>query len=106
MNRQFIQNQKELKRQIDSLTPQIYSVMALALHRKFGWGYERINRAFVESQNIWTQASEEGIDVVLQTYNETGILTVSVQQARRHGIEIPEEIQQAYDNMYTSPASK
>lgn len=37
----------------DQMAPQIYAAMAIALHRTYGFGYERINRAFVESQKIW-----------------------------------------------------
>ena len=36
----------------DQMVPQIYAAMAIALHRTDGFGYKRINRAFVESQKI------------------------------------------------------
>lgn len=97
-NNAFINQQKELKKQIDNLTPQIYSVMALALHRKYGWGFKRINDLFLESQKIWVDAVETGKNVVVETYDETGILTVSVKQAKRFGIELSEDILELYES--------
>ena len=41
----------------DKIVPQIYAAMAIALHRTYGFGYERINRAFLESQYIWEEFS-------------------------------------------------
>ena len=37
----------------DQMVPQIYTAIAIALHRTHGFGYKRINDIFVESQHIW-----------------------------------------------------
>ncbi|MCD7724308.1 MAG: hypothetical protein LUI12_01925 [Clostridiales bacterium] len=61
----------------DEITPQIYAAIALALHRKYGFGYKRINDVFVESQNIWTEFTENGDDMIKLCEEETGINILS-----------------------------
>ena len=62
-----------LNKAADRITPQIYAAMAIALHRTYGFGYERINRAFLESQKIW-QAYDGDVDgMVKQCEEETGV---------------------------------
>ena len=40
--------QAKMKEQIKQITPEIYAGIALALHRKYKWGYKRINALFME----------------------------------------------------------
>ena len=57
----------------DQMVPQIYAAIAIAFHRTYGFGYERINRAFLESQKIW-QAYDGDVDgMVKQCEEETGV---------------------------------
>ena len=63
------------------LLRQIYAAIAIALHRTYGFGYERINRAFLESQKIW-QAYDGDVDgMVKQCEEETGV-TVEFREGR------------------------
>ena len=62
-----------LYKKIDSITPQIYAAIAISLHRKFGWGYKRINDLFVESQEVWNECVSNGVDMVKKCEDETGI---------------------------------
>lgn len=65
----------------DQMVPQIYAAIAIALHRTYGFGYERINRAFLESQKIW-QAYDGDVDgMVKQCEEETGV-TVEFREGR------------------------
>lgn len=57
----------------DRMVSQIYAAMAIALHRTYGFGYERINKVFVESQNIWTDFVGTGEDMIKACKDETGI---------------------------------
>lgn len=34
---------KNIRQTIRDITPSVYACLALALHRKHGWGYKRIN---------------------------------------------------------------
>ena len=47
--------------------------VALALHRKYKWGYKRINDLFVETQYIWNECSESDLNMIQMCEEETGI---------------------------------
>ncbi len=54
------------------ITPQIYAVLALALHREFGFGDQRIKRAFQCSQEIWLSGMKPE-EILNLCEEETGI---------------------------------
>lgn len=62
-----------LYKKIEQITPEVYAGIALALHRKYGWGYKRINDLFSESQTIWNECVNSGINMVEMCEEETGI---------------------------------
>lgn len=63
-------------RAADQMVPQIYAAMAIALHRTYGFGYDRINRVFVESQHIWEDFVGFGDEMIELCEKETGISVV------------------------------
>lgn len=65
--------QAKMKEQIKQITPEIYAGIALALHRKYKWGYKRINALFMESQLIWDECVISNVNMVQMCENETGI---------------------------------
>lgn len=67
----------------EQMTPSVYAALALALHRKCGWGYVRINRVFAESQRIWEQNTG---DMLKQCELETGIVLMNPEQAEKEGL--------------------
>lgn len=70
--------------------PIIYAGVALALHDQYGWGHKRINRAFVYSQDLWTQLNdgEFSKETMLEwCYERTGIRLMSPSQAKEEGID-------------------
>lgn len=72
-NNNLINNYKMLYKKIEQITPEVYAGIALALHRKYGWGYKRINDLFSESQTIWNECVNSGINMVEMCERETGI---------------------------------
>ena len=72
-NRRFIEEQKTLYRNVNSIVPQVYAGIALALHRKCGWDYEQINDLFAESQSIWTEYTDSHKNMIEACEEETGI---------------------------------
>lgn len=72
-NNFFLNQVKQFKKQVVNLTPKIYAGIALALHRKYGWGYKRISTLFAESQDIWNESVVNNTDVVQMCEDETGI---------------------------------
>ena len=72
-NKVLIEQMKRLQRNINNITPEVYAGIALALHRRYGWGYKRINDLFTESQYIWFECVDLGTNMVKMCYDETGI---------------------------------
>ena len=72
-NNILIEQYKTMYKKIQQITPEVYAGIALALHRKYGWGYRRINDLFLESQNIWNECVNSGINMVEMCEEETGI---------------------------------
>ena len=63
----------KMERQINQITPEVYAGIAIALRRKHGWGYGRINALFVETEKIWTDATDSGKNILEICEEETGI---------------------------------
>ena len=57
----------------NEMVTQIYAALAIALHREFGFGSERINRAFQCSQDVWVDFVGTGEDMVKKCEEETGV---------------------------------
>ena len=72
-NNNLINKYKMLYKKIDQITPEVYAGIALTLHRKYGWGYKRINDLFSESQIIWNECINSDINMVEMCEKETGI---------------------------------
>ena len=72
-NNYLINKYKILYNKINQITPEVYAGIALALHRKCGWGYKRINDLFEESQIIWNECINSDINMLQMCEKETGI---------------------------------
>lgn len=72
-NNKLVNQYKEMYKQINQITPEVYAALALALHREYGWGYIRIAKVFAASQDIWDESNERGIDMIKMCEEETGI---------------------------------
>lgn len=72
-NNRLINQFKQMHQSIQNLTPEIYAGIALALHRRFGWGFKRINDLFLESQDIWNECVRTGKNIQQMCLDETGI---------------------------------
>jgi len=86
-NRQFIEQERRFRRQINEMAPKIYAAFAIALHRHFGFGYERILRVLIETQKLWHSAAEGYTDIVKLCEQETGIDLMSTITAKEQGVE-------------------
>lgn len=77
-NNVLIANMKRVQKQIDSVLPCVYAGIALSLHRKHRWGFKRIDALFKESQDIWYEAVEKGVNMAELCLDETGIDVVGL----------------------------
>ena len=72
-NKFLINQYKKLQTNIRDTTPSVYAGIALALHRKHGWGYKRINDLFNESIIIWNECINSDMKMMEMCLKETGI---------------------------------
>ena len=72
-NNAFINAMKQAKKEANNITPSIYASIALALHREYNFGYERINKVFMESQRIWEEYSGDISGMIKLCEEETNI---------------------------------
>ena len=86
-NKLFIEQEKRFRRKIDELAPTIYAAFCIALHREYGFGYERILRVLIETQKLWHSAAEGYTDIVKLCEQETGIDLMSHLTAKERGVE-------------------
>lgn len=86
-DRRYIEQEKRFRRKIDELAPTIYAAFCIALHRHYGFGYERILRVLKETQVLWHDAAVGYNDIVKICEEETGIDLMSHLTAKEHGVE-------------------
>ena len=86
-DRRYIEQEKRFRRQIDEMAPKIYAAFCVALHRQFGFGYERILRVLMESQDLWHEAAYGDTDIVRLCSDEVGIDMLSHLTAKEQGVE-------------------
>lgn len=72
-NKHLIEQMKRVQKNINNITPAVYAGIALALYRKHGWRFKRINDLFAESQVIWHECVEKDVDMISMCLEETGI---------------------------------
>lgn len=77
-NNLLIANMRRMQKEINSVVPNVYAGIALALHRTNGWEYEQINALFAESQRLWIDATETGENMAAKCLEETGIDVVGL----------------------------
>lgn len=72
-NNALINQYRSLEKKVHNVVPEVYAGIALALHRKHGWGFQRINDLFALSQDIWNECGERKINMIQMCEEETGI---------------------------------
>ena len=70
---QQAKTEAKMRKEMKTVIPKVYAGVALALHRKCGWGYKRINDLFVESQIIWDECINSDLNMLQMCEEETGI---------------------------------
>lgn len=77
--------QQRLMRKIEELTPLIYAAFAISLHRRYGFGFNRITTIIADTQQIFNAHVRGEIKVAEACLNETGIDIMSATTARECG---------------------
>jgi hypothetical protein len=77
----------DFKRKVTELTPAIFASFIIALHRLHGFGIGRLSVVLEETNKIWHESVNSGIDIVDLCKLETGIDIISSVTARETGID-------------------
>lgn len=83
----FIHQEKRWGVHIREMVPKIYAGFALSLHRRYGFGFDRIVTVLSDTQKYWQQDGVDGFDILKTCLDETGINLISEVTARECGIK-------------------
>ena len=86
-NKQFIDQERRYRRMIHEIIPKVYAAFSIALHREYGFGYERILRVLRETQKYWDESEAGEMDILAVCSEELGIDLISHQTAKEQGIK-------------------
>lgn len=78
-NNAFINNQKRLSQQVESVVPAVYAAVAMSLD-EFGIGVPDMNIIFARSQEIWANNPGSVSDLLIECYNQTGVMLMTEKQ--------------------------
>lgn len=85
-NKQFVDQEKRYRRMVHEIIPKVYAAFSIALHREYGFGYERILRVLRDTQKYWDEAAAGNMDILKVCSEELGIDLVSSKTAQEQGI--------------------
>lgn len=71
-NNSLINAMKAYRKQFDLMIPKIYAAFCIAMHEE-GWGYTRLSRVLLRSQELWIEAEQTGEDMCERCLRETNI---------------------------------
>ena len=91
-NTSFARQEQRYSRNIKENTTWIYSALAVALHRRYGFGQKRITNVLTDIQNLFIENRENVFEIVKQAHEETGLLLMSEATAKELGIKIESEV--------------
>lgn len=66
----------------------MYSALAVALHRRYGFGQKRIVDVLTDIQNLFIENQDDIFKIVKMANQETGLLLMSDQTAKELGIDL------------------
>lgn len=66
----------------------MYSALAVALHRRYGFGQKRIMNVLTDMQNLFIENQDDIFKIVKMANQETGLLLMSDQTAKELGIDL------------------
>ena len=85
---QFSRQEQRYSRNVKENVAWIYSAMAIALHKRYGFGQKRITDVLTDVQNIFVQNQNDIAGIVRTAYQETGLLLMSETTAKELGIDL------------------
>lgn len=85
---QFSRQEQRYSRNVKENTAWMYSALAVALHRRYGFGQKRIVDVLTDIQNLFIENQDDIFKIVKMANQETGLLLMSDQTAKELGIDL------------------
>ena len=85
---QFSRQEQRFSRNVKENTTWMYSALAVALHRRYGFGQKRIMDVLTDIQNLFIENRDDIFEIVKMAHQETGLLLMSDQTAKELGIDM------------------
>ena len=85
---QFSRQEQRYSRNVKENTTWLYSALAVALHRRYGFGQKRITDVLTDIQNLFVENRDDIFEIVKMAHQETGLLLMSDQTAKELGIDL------------------
>ena len=85
---QFSRQEQRYSRNVKENTAWMYSALAVALHRRYGFGQKRIVDVLTDIQNLFIENQDDIFEIVKMANQETGLLLMSDQTAKELGIDL------------------
>lgn len=85
---QFTRQEQRYSRNVKENTTWLYSALAVALHRRYGFGQKRIMDVLTDMQNLFVDNRDDIFEIVKMAHQETGLLLMSDQTAKELGIDL------------------
>ena len=75
-NRGKVDMLRRLQQEINNVTPNVYSAIAIGLVEEFGFTAEKVNDLFVYTQSLWAECAKKNISMRQWCEELTGISVV------------------------------
>lgn len=85
---QFSRQEQRYSRNVKENTTWLYSALAVALHRRYGFGQKRIMDVLTDIQNLFIENRDDIFEIIKMANQETGLLLMSDQTAKELGIDL------------------
>lgn len=85
---QFSRQEQRYSRNVKENVTWVYSALAVALHRRYGFGQKRITDVLTDIQNLFVENRDDIFEIVKMAHQETGLLLMSDQTAKELGIDL------------------
>lgn len=89
-NTSFSRQEQRFSRNVKDNVAWIYSGFAVVLHRRYGFGSKRIMDVLTDLKTLVAEKSMT--EIVMQAYQETGLLLMSEATAKELGIDMEKEV--------------
>ena len=84
-NNSLINRERAHARQVKELVPKFYASVAIALHRRYGFGPKRIQAVMADMSELWE--NHKGSELLQMCSDETGVVLITDLTQKETGVK-------------------